>query len=257
VYRLFIDEVGHDNLNTANDSSERYLCLLGLIVELESANKHLIGTMEALKVAIFKTPKVVLHRREIIDKKPPPFDLLEDSNTRDAFDQGLLNLIATCEYRVVAVLIDKKEHIERYAVWRSHPYHYCLRAMLERYVMHLNDLGATGDVMAEWRGVKPNRKLEAAYKHIYTQGTENMSRTQFQARLSSGQLKIQKKGANIAGLQLADLLASPVNRSLLCKKNKVEMTAPFGKRVVEILLESKYRRSHKGKIEGYGLKLLP
>lgn len=257
VYRLFIDEVGHDNLSTANDPNERYLCLLGVILDLETANKHLTETMTALKVAVFKTPTVVLHRREIIDKKPPPFNLLNHPGTRAIFDERLLNLIATCDYKVIVVLIDKKEHLQRYAVWRSHPYHYCLKAMMERYVMHLEALRANGDVMAEWRGVKPNRKLEAAYKYIYVHGTDNMRSSSFQGALSSGQLKIQKKGANIAGLQLADMLANPAYRDIICKKRNVEMTAPFGKQVVQILYGSKYRRSSWGAINGYGLKLLP
>ena len=257
MYRLFIDEVGHDNLNTANDPNEQFLCLMGVIVELDVENARLEASMNELKRRVFGTQRVVLHRREIIDKKPPPFDLLRDPQTRTTFDEGLITIFEECRYSVIAVQIDKKEHIERYKVWRSHPYHYCLKAMLERYVMHLSDLGSKGDVMAEWRGVQPNRKLEAAYKHIYTRGTDNLSINQCQKRLSSGQLKIQKKEANISGLQLADLLASPASRYLLCRRKNEEMKAPFGKQVIDVLRRSKFRRSPSGKLDGYGYKLLP
>ena len=257
MYRLFIDEVGHDNLNTANDPNERYLCLLGVIMDVEKDHVALDTALGDLKFDTFGNKSVVLHRREIIDKKPPPFDRLKDPAIRTSFDGGLIKVITDSDYSVVAVQIDKKEHIDRYAVWRSHPYHYCLKAMLERYVMHLNSLGATGDVMAEWRGIGPNRKLEAAYKYLYTRGTDNLTGDQCQRRLSSGQLKIQKKTANVSGLQLADLLASPVNRYLLCRRNKEEMIAPFGKQVIEILRESKFRRKWDGRLDGYGYKLLP
>ena len=123
--------------------------------------------------------------------------------------------------------------------------------------MHLEDTGDVGDIMAEWRGVLPNKKLEAAYRHIYKNGTENMKSDRFQRRLSSKELKIRTKAANIAGLQLADLVASPASRYLLCKKFGEEMKAPFGKQVVEILNASKFRRSRNGKIEGFGTKFLP
>jgi Protein of unknown function (DUF3800) len=259
MHRLFIDEVGHDNLNSRDDPNERFLCLMGVIVDLEQANDVLEEKMNALKLAVFKTKNVVLHRREIINKRPPPFDVLATRATRAFFDQQLLDLIATCSYTAIAVLIDKKEHYDKYAVWHHHPYHYCLKAMLERYVMHLRSTGERGDVMVEWRGINPNRKLEAAYKTIYTRGTENMPGRQFQQALSSGQLKIRTKSANIAGLQLADLVANPACRYLICKKQQIPMTAPFGLKVVAILNDSKYRRCGWGDrtVEGYGTKCLP
>jgi Protein of unknown function (DUF3800) len=257
VYRLFIDEVGHDNLNTANDPNEQYLCLLGVVLDLDVGHPALTETMNQLKIRTFETTSVVLHRREIIDKKPPPFDKLGDQKVRDQFNQGLLDMIAQCDYAAIAVLIDKKEHTDRYKIWRFQPYHYCLTAMMERYVMLLDEKESTGDVMAEWRGIKPNRKLEKAYTYIYNNGTPNMNSGRFRTRLSSAQLKIKKKEANVAGLQLADLLANPASRYLICQKLGHTMIAPFGTRVMRILEESKFHRNWRGTIKGCGTKILP
>jgi hypothetical protein len=230
---------------------------MGVILHLETAAKYLESELNALKKSVFGTEAVVLHRRELIDKRPAPFDKLADPETRARFDDGLLSIIEVCDYAAVAILLDKKEHIEKYAVWRHQPYHYCLKAMMERYVMHLEAVGDVGDIMAEWRGVLPNKKLEGAYRYLYQHGTENMTADQFQCRLSSGELKIRTKASNVAGLQLADIIASPAARYLQCKKRGEEMTAPFGKKVVEILNASKFRRSWSGRIEGYGTKYLP
>jgi len=257
VYRLFIDEVGHDNLKTVNDPNERYLCLMGVMLHLPTAGKQLDEALNSLKKKVFGTEAVVLHRREIIDKKPPPFDALNDPSKRKTFDDGLLEIIESCEYKAIAIHIDKKEHIEKYAVWVHQPYHYCLTAMMERYAMQLRTNGAKGDVMAEWRGIKPNRRLEAAYRYVLKFGTGNMKAAQFKEALSSSELKIRKKAANVSGLQLADLLANPVARHLLCRRTSTEMTAEFGMKVVAILNTSKFRRSYSGKIEGYGFKMLP
>jgi hypothetical protein len=133
LYRLFIDETGHDNLNSANDPQEQFLCLMGVILDLDTGHRILTQKMDDLKVSTFRTVDVGLHRREIVDKRPPPFDLLNDSQTRAHFDSGLLDIFANCDYTALAVLIDKKEHKERYAVWKSHPYHYCLKAMKLSY----------------------------------------------------------------------------------------------------------------------------
>jgi hypothetical protein len=257
MYRLFIDEVGHDNLNSADDPNEQFLCLMGVILGLEGAHEELTNAMNGLKMAIFGSTSVVLHRREIIDKKPPPFDKLVNGGIRAKFDGGLLSIIANSDYAALTVLIDKKEHVERYRAWKSHPYHYCLKAMLERYVMWLDGRNGIGDVMAEWRGVKPNMKLEAAYEHIYDSGTEFLSAQKMQVRLSSRKLKIQKKSANIAGLQLADLLASPACRFLICEKRGEIMTAQFGGQVIDVLYQQKYHRSWRGVVKGHGTKCLP
>ena len=107
----------------------------------------------------FGDASVVLHRREIIDKEPP-FDSLKNEATRAAFDADVLEMIRNCTYTTLAALIDKSAHIAKYQVWQFQPYHYCLAVMIERYVMWLKEHNATGDVMAEWREVNPNMKLE-------------------------------------------------------------------------------------------------
>lgn len=257
MHRIFIDEFGHDNLNTRNDPKEQYLGLTGVVLDMDTAHPDLTRRMNAIKKAAFGSDSVVLHRREIINQKPAPFDVLAKREVREAFTNGLLDIVRNASYTAISILIDKKEHFETYKVWRFQPYHYCLTAMMERYVMLLDDRGGRGDVMAEWRGVKPNRKLEAAYTYIFNNGTPKMPRARFQGRLSSGQLKIQKKEANIAGLQLADLLANPAARELICLRQNVPMTAPFGVEIVKSLYETKYHRNWRGVVKGCGTKTLP
>jgi len=260
MYRLFIDEVGHDNLCSANDPNERYLCLMGVCLDLDYANGEFTDSLNELKTTVFGSEQVILHRREIIDKRDYPFTLLCNEQVRGHFDERLLHWFEESKYTAFAVLIDKRAHVEKYRVWRYHPYHYCLTAMLERYVMWLKSLGqgGIGDVMSEWRGKKPNRKLEEAYARLFRSGTDHVPAEEFQKRLTSNSLKIKRKSANVAGLQLADLLANPVCRSLICANEHVKMTAPFGTRVINILIRNKFRRGgFFSKIQGYGVKILP
>ena len=75
--------------------------------------------------------------------------------------------------------------------------------------------------------------------------------------LTSSQLKVKPKSANIAGLQFADLIAHPSFRATLVRKQKKSLPDNFGGRIAGIIEESKYYRSSSGVIDGWGRKWLP
>ena len=257
--RLFVDEVGHHNtMSSDDDSNERYLALTGVSMDIEYERGELSEALTAIKQFVFERSDFSLHRRDLINKHPAPFDVLRDRRKQRQFDDLILQWIRDSEYSAITVLIDKKEHIERYVVWRFQPYHYCMTVMMERYVQWLARNSLNGDVMFESRGEKENRQLAASYKRLYATGTDNVSARLFQKVLTSRDVKIKPKSANIAGLQLADLIANPAYRYLICAKTKCEMTAPFGRTVAEVLYERKYlRKPFDGKVVGWGTKTLP
>ncbi len=168
-----------------------------------------------------------------------------------------MKLLDETSYRVITVVIDKKDHKDRYQVWQAYPYHYCLMALMERYVMWLHGAGACGDVLVESRGEKDNRKLQESYSRLYGKGTEWVGPKFFQCCLSTKELKIKDKRANVSGLQLAEMIANPSMWSLICEKTGQPMTSRFGAQIVEILKRSKYRRKYNGQIAGIGTKWLP
>jgi hypothetical protein len=133
-----------------------------------------------------------------------------------------------------------------------------MTVLLERYVMFLMANKNVGDVMAESREKKDNKQLSKAYRYLYKNGTDNISAALFQQWLSSKEIKIKRKTDNIAGLQLADLIANPSCRELICARTKTSMTAEFSKKVVEILYRRKYcRNSLNATVAGWGTKWLP
>ncbi len=217
--------------------------------------------MDAIKLRTFGTTEVVLHRREIIDKAPP-FHPLRNADVRTRFDSDLLQLFMDARYTALTVMIDKHQQIKKYTVYHINPYHYCLTAMVERYVLWLQEKSLSdgrvvvGDVMAEWRGPEPNEKLKNAYAHLYKHGTGELDSATVQTYLSSGELKVEKKEANDPGLQLADLVAHPARTYLICRMRNERMKAKFGRDVVTILIRYKYRKRGR-KISGFGIKLLP
>lgn len=80
----------------------------------------------------------------------------------------------------------------------------------------------------------------------------------FQSALSSRELKLKAKTANIAGLQLADLLCHPVKQWVLQKNGFYnEALAPFSVQLMEIVERKFNRQLYDGRLEGYGYVLYP
>lgn len=255
-YRIYIDETGTCSMSKPSDENNRYLGLTGIIMEENYARKTAAPTINTVKKNFFGDQPVVLHRTEIINKRGP-FSVLDDNSLNEQFNSTLLWLIDTLQYKVITAIIDKNEHLQRYEVWRAEPYHYCMEVLLERYCLFLKVNNSTGDVIIEARSKKQDKKLKKAYKYYRQNGTTFVNPEQFQSRITGGDIKFSPKTANIAGLQLADLLAHPSAVYAKAVKYATQLPDNFGGRIANILHEKKYHRSRAGKIIGYGVKWLP
>lgn len=258
-YRCYIDEVGNSDLGASQDPNHRYLSLTGIILELNYVQSAVFPAIEALKQRYFNShpdEPIILHRKELVNKKPP-FEALHDLNIERAFNEDLLGLLKGLEYVVITVVIDKLEHQTRYQTWRFDPYHYCLTVLVERYVLWLQSKNRLGDVMAESRGGKEDRRLKDSFERVYERGSDFIQPDVFAAYLTSRQLKVKPKSNNIAGLQLADIIAYPSFRAALARRNNQSLPANFGGQIAQILEDSKLNRSPSGQIIGWGRKWLP
>lgn len=258
-YRLYVDEVGNPDLNASQDPNHRYLSLTGVILELGYVDETVFPALEGLKRKYFGShpdEPVILHRKELLNKKHP-FVSLRDPAIEAAFNVDILRLFADLDYTVLTAVIDKLEHQQRYQAWRFDPYHYCLTILVERYVLWLRRREAVGDVMAESRGGKEDRRLKDSFERAYSMGSDFIRPEVFDAYLTSKSLKVKPKSNNIAGLQLADLIAYPSFRATLARHEGLPLPDNFGGRIAQILEESKYNRSPRGEIEGWGRKWLP
>lgn len=260
LYRIYIDETGNHDLTHADDENQRFLALTGVILESEYNTDVFQPEIEALKRSFFQqdpdTP-VIFHRKELVNRRAP-FHVLRDPDVEARFNQSLLQHLEHWQYRVITVVLDKKAHRDQYSVWRYHPYHYCLAVMLERFVLFLHYGKNRGDVMVESRGRAEDEKLKDSFRRLYKNGTDNIPAERWQERLTSSELKVKPKTADIAGLQLADLIAHPSRREILIQhKLLTDNRDIFGNKICQILQADKYLRSRTGKIDGYGQKLLP
>lgn len=234
-YRLYIDESGDHTYQQITSPHRRYLCLTGVIIEAEHYRGSFHPTFETIKQTHFPhdpDEPLILHRSDIINRRGL-FRVLLDPDREKAFNNDFLGFVSQETYLVIAVVIDKKSHRDKYGAAAFHPYNYCLTAMLERYAGFLNHLGRKGDVLAESRGATEDRFLKYAYSRAWNTGTFYRSASFFQGALTSKELKLKPKKANIVGTQFADLLAHPIKQSILLEYNRIRATSgPFGKKYV-------------------------
>jgi len=257
-YRIYIDEVGNNDLKSSDNPNHRYLSLTGLIFNLNYVKDVVTPSLEKLKQKFFTyhpDEPVILHRKELVNKKYP-FNSLKDKKIEEDFNSEFLNMLLNLEYVVISVLIDKMEHKVKYQTWKYDPYHYCMEIILERFFFFLDAVDSTGDVMVESRGGKEDMRLKKSYSRIFENGTQFIETERLQKRLTSKELKVKPKMLNVSCLQLADLIAHP-SRRFMFRKYGVDEGKPyaFGEKIIEVI-EDKYYKGKTG-IEGYGIKLLP
>lgn len=257
-YRIYIDEVGNNDIGSSSLPNHRFLCLTGVVFPLDYVREVLTPDLNNLKAKFFENhpdEPIILHRKELINKKHP-FKALKDPIKEKEFNSDLLNLLGKWKYKTITVLIDKLEHQNRYSTWRYDPYHYCMTVIFERYHLRLKEIGEAGDMMFESRGGKEDIRLKNAYRNIFEKGTDWIKPEDIDETITSKELKIKPKYLNISGLQVADLLAYPLYRySLKFYSLKSDERSTFNEQIIEEIKSKIYKNGNR--MDGYGLKLLP
>jgi Protein of unknown function (DUF3800) len=253
-YRLYLDESGDHSSSHATDVGKRYLGLIGAALP-DDKFKEFAATLECLKETHLQydpDEPPILHREDILAKRGC-YGVLSDDGKRAQFNADLLRWVESSPCRIFAVVIDKLEHGKARYRTLKHPYHYCLHAMLERYCGWLKLKKYHGDVMAESRGKTEDMQLKAAYARVWSNGTRYMGADVFQDTLTSKELKVKPKLANIAGLQLADILAHPLKRDVLVAYKRIPpMDECFGLQICQAAQKKYNRHEWNGITKGYG-----
>lgn len=250
-YRLYFDESGVHSYREMDSLHQRYLALCGVIFEDEEYRKFQ-DAWEKMKRDFFKgsdpDEPIILHRKEIMGRSGV-FSVLEDDAKRAEFDAAFLEIVRATPFVGLVVVIDKAAHLDRYR-YPANPYHYCLVALVQRYCYWLGI--RRGDVMGESRGKVEDQQLKVAYEALYTAGDLYKRAEYYQRHLTSKEIKLKPKWKNVAGLQLADLLAHPAKQRCLIHHAVAGIReGNFGKQEADIFWQ-KLRKRFSGATEGYG-----
>jgi len=239
-YIVFVDESGDHSMASINAEWPLFVlsfCIFPVRAYVETATP----AIRALKFATFGHDLVVLHEHDIRKRKGAFAQLNQEA--RETFMERLTELIAATDMTMIAVVIDKLKHRERY-VTPHHPYHLAMQFGLERVADFLRLHGQRDRdtwIVFEARGSKEDQALELEFHRVC--GGANRGKCTLPLRFM-----VADKKSNAEGLQLADLTARPAGLSVL---------RPDQPNRAWQVLQPKLFQGRRHCITGNGLKLFP
>jgi hypothetical protein len=175
------------------------------------------------------------------------FESMQDPAFRAEFYESLNAMLEELDYKIVACAIKLDEYVARYGANAPDPYMDSLGVLVERFCMDLEDETDAGFICAEMRNPHLDRALRRAWDDICERGTRSLGPSEIDEKIVH--LTLKNKKPNVAGMQLADLVATAVGRSVMAKPahgNEVSRGVVMGK-----------IRQVGGVYEGHGLVVRP
>lgn len=240
---LFIDESGDHNLEKI-DKQYPVFVLAGVIFDNDYYNKTAREAIKKLKLKIFGTDNIILHTADIYRNKNG-FESLKNEKTRKKFLESMFAVLNLLNFEIVATGIQKKKHLLRYGLAAVDPYLLSLEFLVERFIFSLDDCGEKGIIIAESRDKQLNNQLELAWLNLKIKGTRFLEPSRITDKII--EFKILPKSKNISGLEIADLIVSPIGRKIMGKPEKEDFK----------IIKKKFRRNGSNKIMGHGLVVFP
>ncbi|MBI3523591.1 MAG: DUF3800 domain-containing protein [Betaproteobacteria bacterium] len=239
-YIVYVDESGDHSLESINLEYPLFV-LSFCIFRKDVYAQKMTPAVRLLKFSTFGHDMVVLHEIDIRKKKGAFARLGKEA--REAFLSALTDIIEAAEFKLIAVVIDKRGLKARYSK-PGHPYHLAMEFGLERIYRFLISVGQTDRMtylVCEARGAKEDKELELEFRRIRDGSNFFHKRLPFD-------LIIADKKTNSEGMQLADLTARPIGLSVLRPEQSNRASA---------VLDTKFCRDSKGSKWGIGLKVFP
>jgi hypothetical protein len=240
-YIVYVDESGDHGLVSIDPEYPVFVLIFCIFSKQDYVDK-IIPALARFKIKFWGHDEVVLHEHDI--RKPKnEFTILMNKAVRETFSVELSNLINAAPFTIIASIVDKKKFTSQY-VKPVNPYEISLEFGLERVFRHLSDIGQSDKitpVIVEKRGKKEDDALELCFRRI-RDGSNFLNK-----KLPYELVMIDKK-SNSTGLQIADLTARPIGIKTLRPDQP--------NRAFEII-KTKLRKSPKGDVKGWGLKVFP
>jgi hypothetical protein len=245
---MFLDESGDHSLDKI-DSSYPMFVLAGCIFDLDYYSKTVEPKVNELKNKHFSTTNIILRSYDI-RKQKGDFSCLVDKRKREVFYNDLNDLIRLLDFKIIIAVIHKMKFKNQYYE-PDNPYNLCFRFILERSVMFLGRSAQQLIFRMESRETHNDRKLAEVYEKfrsndcLKSSGQIMFKKEEIQSKFLD--LSFNQKTQNIAGHQIADLVAYPVGAFILNSKRKTESLE-----IIKTKLHSK-----GGNYLNYGLKIFP
>lgn len=241
---MFLDESGDHNLKKI-DKSYPIFCLAGCIVEFGYYHQVFEKEIDKLKFKHFGRRDIILRSYDI-RKQKGEFSVLVDKRKRETFYLDLDRLVESLQFTVIASVINKLK-LKAHYLKPSDPYELCFQFIMERFCMFLGEKRDTGIMRMESREAHNDKVLAEDYEIFRNKGNNMFSPEEVRRKLVD--LSFNQKPQNIAGHQIADLVAYPIGSYVLRPKKKNPAFAIIEKKL--------HRKRGTNQYLNYGLKIFP
>lgn len=240
---LFLDESGDHNLIVI-DKNFPVFVLGGCLIDEKYHKDKVLPLLNKFKTDLFGHDDIVLHFRDYA-RSVNGFEKMRDIKFREKFYKGLNELLGRIDFTLLACIIDKNRHIEKYELRATDPYLLSLEVLVEKFTIYLRENNDKGMIIAESRSAQLDNELNLAYLGLKINGTRFIKAKEIIERIAD--FHIRKKEENVAGLQIIDSIVSPIGRKYLGYKEYLDYK----------VIESKFRKNKEGNYMGFGLVILP
>ncbi len=242
-YYLFLNESGDHGLTNIDEQFPVFV-LCGILIS-KSNYKTLLESLNEIKKEFWGNKKVIIHSRDI-RKCEKEFVILFNKEIKKQFYEKINELITSQNYVIISSAINKDKYIKRYGRLSNDVYEISLSFIIERAIFYLDDVAYADKELStviERRGGKDDHKLRNHFQNILSRGTGYVDAKRIRDYKTS--IEFKSKSDDIAGLQVADLIAYPIARYVL----DPDRANP----AFDILSSKFYSKNRKR----YGLKIFP
>lgn len=239
-YYLFLDESGDHSLDKIDPQYPMFV-LGGVLINAADYDR-IEARWKQMKRELFGSDDIIIHTADLTRNKNG-FERMKEAAFRERVYKELNAVMAELPYKIIGCAVRKDDHLDRYGMSAVDPYHLSLNVIVERAYFAVGKKGKL-HIIAESRDTTLDRMLDVVFLELKISGTHYISASELNTL--GIELHIRQKSKNISGLQMADLVVTPIGRKVLGKNIHADWH----------VIESKLYR-YKGKWDGAGLVVLP
>ncbi len=215
---VFIDESGDHNLDIVKLDNQYNVFVLGAVCFEEESYKAFDRNFLDLKRKFFAVEDFIIHTAEITRTRKARSEHIikfKSPEFRHSFYSEVNELILQTEFKVIACVVRKVELLDKYGEHAQDPYLFSFENVLNRVLFEAEKTDLI-KIYPEKRGHPEDVKLNLAWLRTQALGTKFFRGVEVSNRVSDFRLCSKKE--NLSGLQLSDLIVSPIGRHIIGKE---------------------------------------
>jgi hypothetical protein len=240
-YLVFADESGDHGMAQINADYPVFVLSCCVFDRTQYVEK-VCPEIQRFKMRWWPHDAVVLHSSQI-KRRQGSYQFLSVQHQRQLFMEDLTLVLASLPFTLIACVVDKYA-LRKQSATRINPYALALKICMESVYAFLRDRSQQNlntPFLVEKRGKVEDAELALDFGRV-------CNRDNRYGKFPGFSIEFVDKRTSLAGLQISDLVSTPIGRHFLRPNQPNRAFA---------MIERKFRRSPEGLLEGWGLTRFP